>query len=99
MGSGRTSALSSPAKALVSKRPGSRGCSHTGLLQGHIEPRTTTRFGKRLQSGMGVDNVSIDERRGERLGRKVKRTISVRQLNTLLCLHLAPINQVVFLGP
>ena len=32
-------------------------------------------------------------------GRKAERTISTRQLNTLLCLHPAPINQVVFLGP
>ena len=30
---------------------------------------------------------------------KDERTISTGQLNTLLCLHLPPINEVVFLGP
>ena len=31
--------------------------------------------------------------------RKAERAISTGQLNTLLCLHTPPINQVVFLGP
>ena len=34
----------------------------------------------------------------QRGGGQDERTISTGQLNTLLCLHLLPINEVVFLG-
>ena len=47
---------------------------------------------------MGVDTVSVKED-AKRHGSKAIRAISTCQLNTLLCLHLTPINQVVFLGP
>ena len=54
---------------------------------------------KKVRRGMEGRRYVILKYLYEAFGSKAERTISTRQLHTLLCLHPAPINQVVFLGP